>query len=102
MIGPGPEVPLKFLRIPHSWVLLPLGLAVGLGSFRLGAKSLWWDEGFSVWLARLDWPTAWQLMRTAEANMMLYYVLLHFWLRLGMSEVAVRSLSTVAAVARFR
>lgn len=86
------------MRIPHLWILLPLGLAGGFGSFRLGAKSLWWDEGFSVWLARLDWPAAWQLMRTAEANMMLYYVLLHFWLRLGTNEVAVRSLSTVAAV----
>ncbi len=83
----------------HLWLLVPIGVAATLGAYRLDAKSLWWDEGFSVWLARLDWPVAWQAMRTAESNMMLYYVLLHFWLRLGLSEVAVRSLSTVAAVA---
>jgi 4-amino-4-deoxy-L-arabinose transferase-like glycosyltransferase len=89
----------KLPRTPHLWMALPLGLALGLGTYRLGAKSLWWDEGFSVWLARLSWPVAWQAIRNAESNMMLYYVLLHFWLRLGLSEIAIRSLSTLAAVA---
>lgn len=99
MSTPRPEVSLKPLRTPHLWVVAPLGLAAALGAYRLDAKSLWFDEGFSVWLARLDWSAAWQLMRGQEANMMLYYALLHLWLRLGLSEVAVRSLSTVAAVA---
>lgn len=93
------EVPLRSLRTPDSWILLPVGLAAGLGFYHLGAKSIWWDEGFSVWVARLDWPAAWHLMRSAGPNMMLYYVLLHFWLWLGLGEAAVRSLSTVAAVA---
>ena len=86
-------------RTTHLWVLAPLGLATVLGAHRLAAKSLWWDEGFSMWLARLDWESAWQSMRTAESNMLLYYLLLRAWLQLGHSEVVIRSLSTVAAVA---
>jgi mannosyltransferase len=90
--------PVTLSRTSHLAVAVPLGLAALLGAYHLGAKSLWWDEAFSVWLARLDWPVLWRSIRTAEANMMLYYLLLHFWIRLGMSEAVVRSLSTLAAV----
>jgi len=86
-------------RNPHLQLLLPLVVAAALGAYRLGAKSLWIDEWFSVYLARLDWPAAWHTMVTGEANMMLYYVLLHYWVGLGLGEAAVRSFSTVVAVA---
>lgn len=86
-------------RAPHLQLVLPLALASALGAYALGAKSLWLDEAFSIFFARLDWPTAWHVMVTKEANMMLYYGLLHYWVGLGLGEATVRSLSVIAAVA---
>jgi 4-amino-4-deoxy-L-arabinose transferase-like glycosyltransferase len=82
-----------------AWPLAPVALAAVLGAYRLGQKSLWLDEAFSVGVARLDWPATWWLVRTTEPNMALYYALLHGWVRLGAGEAAVRALSVAAAVA---
>jgi len=60
LIWAQPEVPLTLSRTPLLGVALPLGLAALFGAYHLGAKSLWWDEAFSVWLARLDWPVLWR------------------------------------------
>ena len=54
------------------------------------------DEIVSVAIARLDWGTFWRVVSRSEANMVLYYGLLHFWINLGESEVAVRSISALA------
>ena len=65
----------------------------------LGEKSIWLDEGISiVVVAGLDWSTMWQALVDQYANMGLYYVLLHFWLKIGESETLVRSLSGIFAV----
>jgi mannosyltransferase len=79
--------------------LVPLGLAAALGFYALGAKSMTFDEAFSVGLARLDWPAMWRVISTKEANMALYYGLLHYWLALGRDEFTVRALSALLAVA---
>jgi mannosyltransferase len=73
-------------------------LAVILTLLYTGDKSLWLDESISVAIARLDWPTMWQVVSQGEANMGLYYILLHFWLNLGESEFVIRSLSAIFAV----
>lgn len=86
-------------REPHVQLLLPLAVVAALGAYRLGAKSLWLDEWVSLNIARLHWPAAWHIMVTSEANMMLYYALLHYWVGLGIGEAAIRSLSIIAAVA---
>lgn len=81
---------------PIAWagilpLLIPL-LALTLRLYRLGAQSLWYDEGVSVYLARMSLPqlTVW----TAEdIQPPLYYYLLHFWLPLfgqSSSEFVVR------------
>ena len=66
-----------------------------LRAFHLGAQSLWYDEGFSVYLASMPLreATAWTARDVAPP---LYYYALHFWQGLfGTSEAAVRSLSAL-------
>lgn len=97
---PAPAVPsFSFLFRHPAWlaVLLTL-LAAGLRFYRLGRKSIWWDEGFSVFLARL--PLGEMLAATAyDTHPPVYYAVLHLWrLAVGDSEVAVRLLSALAGV----
>jgi mannosyltransferase len=84
----------KSLLVPASILLL----AAALRFYRLAGQSLWSDEGNSVALAQAGLAEI--AARTAlDIHPPLYYWLLHFWMRLfGQSEVAVRSLSAVAAV----
>ena len=76
-----------------SLVLLALAL-VGLDD-----KSFWLDEGYSVSFARLGLGDLFELTSQHQANMSLYYFLLHFWMGLGDSETVIRLLSVVFAVA---
>jgi len=73
------------------------GLALRL--YRLGDASVWWDEGWSVWLARMSLAGA--ALRTAyDTNPPLYYWLLHLWrLAAGEGEYAIRFLSLLPGVA---
>lgn len=78
-------------------VLLLLILLQGLGLrlYRLDAQSLWYDEGFSVYLARMgvDEITA---RTAADIQPPLYYYLLHGWIGLlGDGERALRGLSVL-------
>jgi len=65
----------------------------------LGGKSFWLDEAFSVALARAPWAEFMVQLRTREANMSLYYVLLRAWLHLGNGEATVRLLSALPGIA---
>jgi hypothetical protein len=72
------------------WAILAsitlLGLALRL--FRLGAGSIWYDEGVSLYLAHLSIPAL--IAHTAgDIHPPLYYILLHVWLLLaGESQFA--------------
>jgi mannosyltransferase len=86
------------------WIsCLILGLLVGVGAVlrfaHLTSKPFWFDECFSVELARLDWRNFLHVIWWREANMALYYVLLRGWLHLGQSEFLIRSLSAFFAIA---
>ena len=79
-------------------LLLILLLAAGLRFYRLGAQSLWNDEGSSVALAQRDLPT---ITRDAARDIHppLYYWVLNGWVRLaGSSEASVRSLSALLGI----
>jgi 4-amino-4-deoxy-L-arabinose transferase-like glycosyltransferase len=76
-----------------------LGLACFLFLFRLGARSFWRDEGFSVLLARMNAPDFLHLLRTRELNSSPYFLLLRAWLHLGTDEATIRLLSVIPAVA---
>ena len=73
-------------------------LALGLRLYRLDNQSLWYDEGFSVYLAGMDLDEI--TSRTAaDIQPPLYYYLLHGWILLfGDSEWALRALSVLFGV----
>jgi hypothetical protein len=73
-------------------------VAFALRTYLLGAANLWWDEAYSVWLARR--PLA-ELLRTTafDVHPPLYYVLLRGWIELaGDSEFSLRYLSVAGGV----
>lgn len=76
-------------RLRVALVLLILA-AFALRAFRLGAQSLWYDEGVTAWLARL--PLAQQVTWTAnDIQPPLYYAVVSFWGRAaGWSEFSLR------------
>src|SRR5436309_10978752 len=73
-------------RLAHAlssnWLLCLLvgGVALGFDLYRLGNPSIWFDEAFSVELARQPLPLLWHILFGLEPNMELYYLLLHGWL----------------------
>jgi len=74
-------------------------VAAVLGLLFLGSKSFWLDESFSAAAARLSLTGLWHLAVDSQANMSLYYALLHEWRAVGESEFALRSLSVLFATA---
>jgi hypothetical protein len=76
------------------WILaLVLLVAFGLRLHRLAYDSVWWDEGYSIWMARM--PVREMLFQTAnDAHPPLSYAMLHGWRALvGDEELALRALS---------
>jgi mannosyltransferase len=63
----------------------------------LACKPFWFDEAFSVEVARLTWPNFLHLLWWREANMSLYYMLLRVWLHFGQNPYFIRSLSVLIA-----
>lgn len=72
-------VPSKYRYLLIGAVLF--ALALGLNLYRLGTPSIWFDEAFSVELARQPLPLLWHISFGREPNMELYYLFLHFWLK---------------------
>src|SRR5712692_5860531 len=56
--------------------------ALGFNLYHLGTPGIWFDEAFSVDLARQPLPLMWHIIWGPEPNMELYYLFLHFWLGL--------------------
>lgn len=55
-----------------------IALAFCLRVYRLGDKNIWWDEGWTVWLAQHDF--SWIALRTAsDEHPPLHYWLMHVW-----------------------
>jgi mannosyltransferase len=85
---------------PHWLTLLVVLGAAVLVRFRcLTCKPFWFDECFSVEVARIGWRNLLHLLWWREANMSLYYLFLRVWLHLGQSPFFVRSLSAVLSAA---
>ncbi len=86
--------------VPAHWAVLAITLlAAGLRAFQIGAKTLWLDEAFSLWVARHPLPELWNWLVRIDQHPPLYYTLLHFWLAFGDGEAALRSLSALAGIA---
>lgn len=90
-----PPVPLHSV----GW-LAATAVAGALGLWHLARPSLSGDEAFSLALARSEWSQLWAVTRESQANMAFYNLLLKPWTAVfGSTETAVRSLSTLLAVA---
>src|SRR5205085_2927241 len=72
------------LRMPPTWVLCVIigAIALAFNLYQLGAPSLWYDETFSVELARQPLPHMLAIIFGLEPNMELYYLFLKGWLGL--------------------
>jgi 4-amino-4-deoxy-L-arabinose transferase-like glycosyltransferase len=79
-------------------VVLVTLLALALRLFKLDAQSLWYDEGFSVYLARMSLAEI-AASTAADIQPPLYYYLLHGWMQLfGDSSGTLRAFSLVFGV----
>ena len=88
--------------VPRAdWLTLLLLLAAGLAVrfLHLVSKPFWFDECFSVEVARISWGNLLRLLWWREANMSLYYALLRIWLHFGQTEFFIRSLSVLICAA---
>ncbi|PWU18669.1 MAG: hypothetical protein C5B48_14495 [Candidatus Rokuibacteriota bacterium] len=84
----------------RTLVALEAALAAVLGAIALGHRSYWLDESVSVTIAKLNWSGFTHVVKTREANMALYHLLLSGWTDLfGDSEAATRSLSVLVGAA---
>ena len=92
-------------RLPRAaglrrWLPLVAAMTFGAGLFlyRIGSASFWFDEAFSVQAAGQGLRHLLSVSQGAEANMILYNILLRGWLELGSSETWVRLLSAACMV----
>jgi len=71
-------------RILWHWATVSILFVAALcfNLYHLGTPSIWYDEAFSVELARQPLPLLWYIIFGPEPNMELYYLFLHYWLNL--------------------
>jgi len=80
--------------LPAAIILLAFALRI----YRIQVQSIWWDEGISVHLARLD-PLTILSARAGSQHPPLYYLLLQCWTKMsGYSEFGVRFFSLLSGV----
>jgi len=82
---------------PALWLGIITLLGLGLRVWALGAKGLWLDEAFSIWMGRHPLPELLDWIVRIDQHPPLYYTLLHGWLALGDGEAWVRALSALAS-----
>ena len=59
----------------------------------LAVQSLWWDEGYTLWISQFSPREIWRGVAT-DTSPPLYYLLQHFWIRcFGVSDAALRGMS---------
>jgi len=82
----------NLFKKPEFWIIIcATVIATFMRSIGLGDLSLWYDEGFSSWSARLSIIETLRLSFSVEPNPPLYPIFLRFWSTLfGDSEWALR------------
>lgn len=89
-------------RQPALFTIVVLGLITGLGMglrfYAIGAKTVWLDEAFSLWLARQPLVDMWAWLIKIDQHPPLYYTLLHYWILLfGDMQGTARTLSALCS-----
>lgn len=86
---------LKQLKVQR---VLMIGIALALRCIALQSRGIWYDDAFSIFLARQSLARI--VQGTAVDTMPpLYYFLLHFWMRLGDAVWLIRTLNVLLGVA---
>lgn len=85
------------------WVGGLMAAIIGLGAWlrfhAIGAKPVWLDESFSIWLGNQGLRQALHWILAVDQHPPLYYTLLHVWQKmLGDGQGAVRGLSALCGV----
>lgn len=81
-----------------KWQLIFLCVLITCTSgFTIGTKSIWLDEGLTISMTR-DWQTLWQILTHTQPWMWTYLILLHFWMKFGLSEGYLRALSALFSI----
>jgi len=96
---PSGSAPPVWTRASLFTLALLAAAATVLRFLFLVRKPFWFDECFSVEVARLSWHDFGRLLWRREANMSLYYLLLRGWLHFGSSPFFIRSLSVIISLA---
>ncbi len=84
------------MAVPALWLGAITLLGLGLRVWAIGAKGLWLDEAFSIWMSRHPLPDLLDWIVRIDQHPPLYYAVLHGWLAFGDSEAWVRALSALA------
>lgn len=91
---------LSLRRWSFSGTAVALGLITllgfGLRFYRIGAKTVWLDEAFSLWLAQQPLVDMWAWLIKIDQHPPIYYSLLHYWIIIfGDLQGPVRALSAL-------
>lgn len=83
----------------NPWLLLIIVIGAALRLFEIGAKTVWLDEAFSIWLARQSLWSLWSWLVQIDQHPPLYYSLLHGWVALfGDLQGPVRLFSALCGI----
>lgn len=85
----------KYYLNPISYICL---VSLFLGLFSISKQSLWLDEYTSIQVAEKDLDKIITGKAFDNHTPPFYYMLMHFWLKLGNSEFVLRSFSVIFAV----
>jgi mannosyltransferase len=93
------EPPFRSTRRSTLLILAAITIVGGLlRVYQIDSQGLWLDEAFSIWIARQPLADMFSWMARIDQHPPLYYLLLHFWMRLGQDAGTVRALSALAGV----
>ncbi|WP_192562271.1 glycosyltransferase family 39 protein [Pseudomonas gozinkensis] len=86
------------LRIDRLALLAAVSLALIVRFYAIDVPSIWYDEAYSLLLAR-ETPTRIWTLTGLDVHPPLYYVLLHYWVMVwGDSSLSARAMSALADV----
>lgn len=90
---------LKLNKREVNFLIIILAASLLIRIFRLSQSSIWLDEAHTIWIARLPLNQLIELVSKYEVHPHLYYVFIHFWIKVfGIGEFALRMPSVIAGV----
>jgi uncharacterized membrane protein len=94
---------LKIEKKIEWWEIGLLAVITAIGAWirfhDLGAKSVWLDEAFTLWMARLSVPELFEWITKIDQHPPLFYLAMHYWRQLGEGEATARALSAILSTA---